>query len=104
LRIYITSSGKRPFSEWLSALSVETRAVVRNRLDRIGLGNFGDAKSLGDGLYELRIDFGPGYRVYYGLDGKKIVLIVSSGDKSTQHKDIKLAKRHWNEYKENPAS
>ena len=58
-------------------------------------------KSLGDGVYELRIDFGPGYRVYYGLDGDVVVLLLSGGDKSTQAKDIKQAKEYWNEYKKN---
>ena len=100
LRIYSTGNGREPFSEWLEKLSAGYRAIIRSRLNRIILGNFGDAKSLGDGVHELRIDVGPGYRVYYGIDGMTIVLLLCGGDKSTQVRDIKRAKEYWNEYKE----
>jgi putative addiction module killer protein len=82
-------------------LAFSIQKIILKKVKRIALGNFGDTKSLGDGVYELRIDIGPGYRVYYGLDGKTVVLLLSGGDKSTQIKDIKQAKEYWNDYKEN---
>lgn len=69
------------------------------RIGRLRLGNFGDTKSLGTGVYELRIHFGPGYRIYYGLEGNKIVILLCAGDKSSQKKDIKKAVTFWEEYK-----
>jgi putative addiction module killer protein len=63
------------------------------------LGLFGDAKSVGEGVNELRIAFGPGYRIYYALDGEVVVLLLCGGDKSTQGKDIKQAKDYWNDYR-----
>lgn len=101
LQIFIAASGRKPFSDWLRTLSVDDRAMIRNRLDRVEKGNFGDMKSLGDGVYELRFHKRRGFRIYYGLDGRKIVLLLMGGDKSTQSKDITLAKRYWNEYKKN---
>lgn len=86
--------------EWLRKLSGDHRTIVLHRLDRVEHGNFGDAKSVGDGVYELRVDIGPGYRVYYGIDGMTIVLLLCGGDKKSQIKDIKRAKEYWNEYKE----
>ncbi len=77
-----------------------SRARIRARIDKVALGNFGDYKSVGDGVNELRFTFGPGYRVYYGLDGEKIILLLFGGEKSTQEKDIKKAKEYWKDYKE----
>jgi len=72
---YLTSSGKSPYNEWLNKLrDIKTRAKIRQRVDRLRLGNFGDCKALGDGVYELRINFGPGYRVYYGK--KENILVI----------------------------
>ncbi len=68
------------------------------RLDRAARGNFGDRKSVGGGVLELRFDFGPGYRVYFGEDGASVILLLIGGDKSTQTKDIETAKRYWNDY------
>jgi putative addiction module killer protein len=101
IELYETASGRTPFTEWIERLAFNVQRIIYKRLDRIALGNFGDTKSLGDGVYELRFDTGPGYRVYYGLDGDTIVLLLSGGDKSTQVKDIKQAKEYWNEYKYN---
>ena len=69
------------------------------RLDRVSLGNFGDCRSVGEGVQELRIDYGPGYRVYFGQLGSTIVLLLCGGDKSTQAKDINLAHYYWSEYR-----
>jgi len=68
------------------------------RLDRVSLGNFGDCRSVGEGVQELRIDYGPGYRVYFGQHGSTIVLLLCGGDKDSQAKDIDLAKHYWKEY------
>ena len=88
-----------PFSEWLTSLR-DARAVgvVRSRLNRIRLGNFGDCKSVGGGVEELRIDFGPGYRVYYGRDGAVAVVLICGGHKKTQARDIMTAQERWKEY------
>lgn len=72
------------------------------RLDRISLGNFGDCRSVGEGVQELRIDYGPGYRVYFGQLGSTIVLLLCGGDKSAQAKDINLAHYYWSEYRRRP--
>ena len=88
-----------PFSEWLTSLR-DARAVgvVRARLNRIRLGNFGDCKSVGGGVEELRIDFGPGYRVYYGREGALVVVLLCGGSKKSQARDIVTAQRQWKEY------
>ena len=88
-----------PFSEWLASLK-DARAVgvVRSHLNRIRLGNFGDCKSVGGGVEELRIDFGPGYRVYYGREGSLVVVLLCGGSKKSQARDIVTAQRQWKEY------
>jgi putative addiction module killer protein len=88
-----------PFSDWLASLK-DSRAVgtVRARLNRIRLGNFGDCKSVGGGVAELRIDFGPGYRVYYGREGSLVVILLCGGSKRTQARDILRAQSYWKEY------
>lgn len=99
LRSYQTPSGKIPFQEWLSNLrDAKGRALIKVRVDRLESGNFGDCKPAGKGVLELRIRFGPGYRVYFAEDGPKIILLLIGGDKSTQTKDIKTAKAYWHEY------
>ena len=99
--VYTTPNGKSPFTKWLMDLDVNMRAVLRARLNRISLGNFGDCKLLkdGGGVRELRIDQGPGYRVYYGLDGETLIILLLGGDKKSQTSDIEKAKRYWTEYK-----
>lgn len=100
IKEYIAQDGKNHFREWFDGLKdVRAQAKIDIRITRLRLGNFGDAKGVGQGVYELRIHFGPGYRVYYGLDGEKIVLLLCGGDKSSQKKDIKKAVAHWAEYK-----
>ncbi len=100
--IYTTQSGKAPFKEWLEELDAKTRAIVRTRIDRVRLGNFGDCKVLtdGEGLSELRISFGAGYRVYFGRDGRALIILLTGGDKSSQKRDISKAKEYWRAYKE----
>jgi putative addiction module killer protein len=76
----------------------QATGIIRARLNRIRLGNFGDCKSVGGGVEELRIDFGPGYRVYYGREGARVVVLLCGGDKKMQGRDILTAQRHWKEY------
>jgi putative addiction module killer protein len=91
---------KSHFNEWLKSLGDRKgRGVIRTRISRLQLGLFGDAKSVGEGVNELRISFGPGYRIYYALEGKSVILLLCGGNKSMQDKDIKLAKEFWNDYR-----
>jgi len=100
IQIYVTEGGRTPFSEWLASLrDTKARAKIRVRLDRVSLGNLGDCHGVGDGVQELRIDYGPGYRVYFGQLGSTIVLLLCGGNKSTQANDIEQAKHYWNEYR-----
>ena len=99
LRRYVTKTGRDVFGEWLSGLKDNrTRAKIVARIDRLSTGNFGDCKSLRGGLFELRIDWGPGYRVYYALDGRKCILLLCGGFKSKQSADIKRAAEYLKDY------
>jgi putative addiction module killer protein len=101
IAIYATRNGKEPFEDWMAATRDRlVRAMIRARLDRVEEGNFGDHKSVGDGVHELRFKIGPGYRVYYALDGNVMVLLLCAGDKSSQDKDIRKAKLFWLDYQE----
>jgi putative addiction module killer protein len=100
VRTYETIDGQVPLNEWLGALrDRKGRAVIRTRIGRLQLGLFGDAKAVGEGVNELRISFGPGYRIYYALEGKAVILLLCGGDKRTQDRDIKQAKEYWNDYR-----
>jgi putative addiction module killer protein len=85
---------RKPFIEWLDGLDPKIRGIVRNRIDRIENGNLGDTRSVGGGVTELRIDFGPGYRVYFGQVGAEVHLI-KGGSKQTQDADISSAQDFW---------
>ncbi|MEM8503626.1 MAG: type II toxin-antitoxin system RelE/ParE family toxin [Cyanobacteria bacterium P01_D01_bin.1] len=98
---YVDKAGVCPFEDWLSRLDPKTQTRIAARLDRIVDGNFGDCKSLRERLYELRFFFGPGYRIYYGIVGRRIVLLLAGGDKKDQTKTIKTAKRLLNDYRLN---
>ncbi len=99
--IYETSAGKRPFERWIKKLKDhQAAAIIKVRLSRVQLGNLGDSKSVGQGVHELRINFGPGYRVYYGRIGQKVVLLLCGGNKSSQEKDISLAKDYLEDFLE----
>ena len=97
---YVTEGGRDYFDEWLRRQDAETRARVQTRIDRIELGNFGDHKGVGEGVFELRIDCGPGYRVYYGLDNETLVILLVGGTKKRQARDVKVAQTYWKTYKE----
>ena len=100
IRQYQTADGRIPFAEWLSALR-DRRAnqAIAARIVRMQSGNRGDWKALEAGIFELRIDTGPGYRVYCGQDGATLVLLLCAGDKRSQSRDIQHARDYWKDYK-----
>lgn len=96
---YITNDGQIPFEKWLNSLrDIKARTKIKARLRRVELGNLGDYKSVGDGVCELRINYGKGYRIYFGQIGSVIIILLSGGDKGTQQNDIKKAKQYWSDY------
>lgn len=100
LRIYVAPDGKRPFQEWIDSLKdYQAQGHIQARLERVRLGLLGDCKSVGDGVSELRIDAGPGYRVYFGQEGRSIVILLCGGSKTAQRKDIANAKVFWKDYR-----
>ena len=90
---------KSYYAEWFLALDAAPAARIDRYVRRMEFGNFGDSKSIGEGVRELRIDFGPGYRVYYGIDEGRIVLLLGGGTKRGQSRDIKKAIDRWTMYK-----
>jgi len=97
---YVTEDGKNIFRTWIRKLKDHTaRARIRVRLNRLRLGNFGDCKPMGEGVNELRIDYGPGYRVYFGRSELAVVILLCGGIKKKQSEDIKLAQKYWADYK-----
>jgi putative addiction module killer protein len=99
IRRYITATGKVPFSEWLDSLKDrKTRAIIKRRLDRVEEGNLGDCKPVGGSVFELKVDYGSGYRIYFGQTELTVVLLLCGGDKKTQEQDIKRAKEYWTDY------
>lgn len=100
IRIYKNAQHHSPFYNWLNSLKDKTiRARVARRLDRVTLGNFGDFKNLGRGILELRLQFGPGYRIYFAEIDNQIILLLCGGDKSTQSSDLALAHLYWKDFK-----
>jgi putative addiction module killer protein len=98
--VYESESGKRPFGEWLRGIRDErTVGRILQRIDRAAAGNTGDCKSVGDGVYELRYDFGPGYRVYFGYQGSTVIVLLIGGDKSSQSLDIRRAIENLKDFK-----
>ncbi len=97
---YLTHDGRDLYAEWLAGLADrQARARVAVRVQRMKAGNFGDCKPIQDGVWELRIDHGPGYRVYYAQAGQKLVLLLIGGDKRRQQADIAAAVDYWNDWK-----
>ena len=86
--------------DWFQSLKNKaTQAKIDVRIERIKNGNLGYCKSVGDGIMELKIDYGPGFRIYFGQFGKKLVILLNGGDKSSQPKDIKIAQKYWSDYR-----
>ena len=96
---YLTEDGENPFHKWLISLKDRSaRARIRVRLNHVRLGNFGDCKPVGKGVSELRVDYGPGYRVYYGKSELTVVILLCGGSKKSQSKDIRLAQAYWADF------
>jgi putative addiction module killer protein len=99
IRHYLTEADKDIYLDWLTRVqdSIAKVAIIR-RINRLELGNFGDHKPCSEGVWELRVDVGPGYRVYYAISGKEVVLLLCGGNKRTQTADIKQAVEYWKDW------
>jgi putative addiction module killer protein len=104
VREYLDRGGGSPFAAWSDRLNREAAAKVAAALARIQQGNLSNAKGVGAGVYEYRIDFGPGYRIYFGKDGDQLVILVAGGTKKRQQEDINTALARWQDYKERKGS
>ena len=100
VREYLTAAGNNPFREWLGSLTRAVRARIQARVLRFELGNLGDHKGVGEGVWEARVMFGPGYRIYFGKDGNSIIVLLVGGDKGSQAKDISRAQGFWGDFLE----
>ena len=101
IQYYRNRNGRTPFTEWFESIyDSSTQSRIERRLDRLMHGNLGEYKLIGDGVFELVLDFGPGYRIYFGEVSNRSVLLLHGGDKSSQNRDIERAKMYWREYKE----
>ena len=100
IREFLTLDGKNPFREWLRTLDVGPRARIQARVLRFSTGNLGDNKHVGASVWEARVMTGPGYRIYFGKDGQRILLLLIGGDKSSQSRDVSRAQAYWREYLE----
>jgi putative addiction module killer protein len=99
LRQYIDRQGRNPFDRWFEKLDNTTQARIVIALDRLERGNFSAAKGVGSAVFELRLDFGPGYRIYFGKDGETLVILLGGGTKKRQQADIEAAQTLWQDYK-----
>lgn len=99
IREYVTAEGNVPYRDWVARLDTTARVRIITAVLRMEQGNFSSAKTVGSGLSELRLDFGPGYRIYFGRDGERLVILFGGGTKRRQQSDIEAAKRLWSEYK-----
>ncbi len=99
LQDYRTETGKCPYREWLERLDKKAQAIIEGRLTRVQAGNLGDYKVVAAGVMEIRIDLGPGYRVYFTISGNQIVILLVGGNKSTQKNDIKKAAQYFNDWR-----
>lgn len=100
IRYYVAVDGRQPFAEWFADLEPATRAKVARAVARMEQGNLSNAKTVGGGVLEFRIDFGPGYRLYFGRDGEKLVILLTGGSKQRQQRDIERAWAYWQDYKQ----
>ena len=99
IRYYVASDGHQPFAEWFAELNPVASAKIARAIARMEQGNFSNVKSVGEGVLEYRIDFGPGYRVYFGRDGETLVILLTGGTKKRQQRDIEAAIGYWQDYK-----
>ena len=100
VREYLDRRGRSPFGMWFNQLDKTVAAKVTVGLTRVALGNFSNVKSVSGGVFEFKIDYGPGFRIYFGRDGKAVVILLGGGSKKRQSKDIQDAILRWNDYRE----
>jgi putative addiction module killer protein len=100
VREYLRRDGRSPFGVWFASLNPQAAAKVAIALVRLAAGNFSNVKGIGTGIYEYKVDFGPGYRVYFGKDGGRLVILLGGGSKKRQSHDIGSALANWHDYKE----
>ena len=99
VRYYLASNGSSPFADWFAEVDAAARAKITVAIVRMGQGNLSNVKSVGGGVLEYKIDFGPGYRVYFGRDGDVLIVLLTGGTKKRQQRDIKSAIAFWTDYK-----
>lgn len=95
---YETEGGRSPFAEWFEALEAQAAAKITTALTRLEQGNTSNVRGVGSGVFEMKIDFGPGYRVYFGKDGDQIVVLLGGGTKTRQQRDIERTQQCWQDY------
>lgn len=100
VREYNSPGGQSPFAVWFDRLNAPAAAKVATSIARLAGGNFSNVKGVGSGVFECRIDFGPGYRVYFGKDGESLIILLGGGAKKRQQRDIKDAVANWQDYKQ----
>jgi len=101
--VYIDATGRSTFTRWFETLNAEAAARVTTALYRMGQGNFSNVEGVGGGVFEYRIDFGPGYRVYFGKDGETLVVLLGGSSKKRQQQAIQAAQESWKAYKRRKA-
>jgi putative addiction module killer protein len=99
VREYVDRTGRSPYATWFDGLNAEAAAKVATAVTRISLGNFSNVEGIGSGVFEYKLDFGPGYRIYFGKDGETLVILLGGGTKKRQQRDINAAMANWQDYK-----
>jgi putative addiction module killer protein len=99
VREFLDAKGNSPYAKWFDRLNATAAVKVATAVHRMEQGNFSNVKGVGAGVYECRIDFGPGYRIYFGKDGDLLVILLAGGTKKCQDADVTAAKAHWRDYK-----
>ena len=96
---YLDPQGNSPYAKWFEALNAEAAAKVASALYRLADGNFSNVKGVGGGVFEKKIDFGPGYRIYFGKDGDTVIILLGGSSKQRQQQAIEAAKQRWADYR-----
>ena len=99
VREYLDTKGRSPYAAWFDNLNAEAAAKIAAAVTRISLGNFSNVEGVGHGVFEYKLDFGPGYRVYFGKDGETLVILLGGGTKKRQRRDIEAALANWQDYR-----
>ena len=99
VREYLDTKGRSPYAAWFDSLSAQAAAKVATAVTKISLGNFSNVEGVGSGVFEYKLDFGPGYRIYFGKDGDQLVILLGGGTKKRQARDIRAALASWQDYK-----